>query len=461
MFVPPAIRVGISLCVFLGLAALTGCGGSSQSSNIVKPPKTLTQVTVNPNNPSLAQGASLQLTATAGFSDGSHQDVTALATWNTSQTTVATVSASGDLKAMGPGSADVTAEYQGTMGKAAVTVAAASLVSIAVSPGQFSLPVGDTEQLSATGTFSDGTKADITNSAIWASSGTGVASVTATGHAVANGTGTATISAASGSLTGSALLTVTPAAAVSLSIVPNTAQVALGSSRQLQAVATLSDGSSQDMTGLVSWSSAEASIVNVNAGGLIVGQQVGSTTVQASGNDLTAAANVSVSPLIAVNYFNTASAAQAGADGTVRLTNPGVSDESLCSMIYVFDESQELTECCGCIVTDSGLRTLSLLLDLTSNPVTGTRPRAGVIKVVPSDLSTNPGCDPGTLTPKGVVLGWGSNVQVLSDGSVQGTETRFETAALSDGETTSLINDCNFARHLGSGKGVCSCGSGD
>jgi len=130
-------------------------------------------------------------------------------------------------------------------------------------------------------------------------------------------------------------------------------------------------------------------------------------------------------------------------------------------MLYVFDESQELTECCGCIVTDSGLRTLSLLGDLTNNAVTGTRPKAGVIKLVPSDITQNPTCDPGSLTPTGVVLGWGSNIQTLTDNTVQATETKFETAALSDGETSSLVNDCNFARHLGSGKGVCTCGTGD
>jgi len=61
-----------------------------------------------------------------------------------------------------------------------------------------------------------------------------------------------------------------------------------------------------------------------------------------------------------VNYF--ANNGVAGApDATVRIDNPGsfaatesgygpgVSD--LCAMIYVFDNDQQLSECCGCLVT--------------------------------------------------------------------------------------------------------------
>ena len=80
-------------------------------------------------------------------------------------------------------------------------------------------------------------------------------------------------------------------------------------------------------------------------------------------------------------------------DATVRITNPGtsigidddtapVTNGNLCAMIYVFDNDQQMTECCGCLTTPDGLRTLSVTKDLTSNPLTGVVSKNGDIKSV-------------------------------------------------------------------------------
>jgi len=48
-------------------------------------------------------------------------------------------------------------------------------------------------------------------------------------------------------------------------------------------------------------------------------------------------------------------------DGTVRIVNPTSNDTiqsgTLCAMIYVFDDIEELQACCGCPVTPDGMRT--------------------------------------------------------------------------------------------------------
>src|SRR5580698_4510473 len=59
-----------------------------------------------------------------------------------------------------------------------------------------------------------------------------------------------------------------------------------------------------------------------------------------------------------VNYF--ANNAGSAPDATVRIDNPGLTYGNLCAMIYVFAADQQLTECCGCIETHNGLRTLSV-----------------------------------------------------------------------------------------------------
>jgi hypothetical protein len=456
----PAARVIGVLSVLISSELFLSCGGSSTSQGGETKPR-LTQIIIAPANPLLTKGTSQHLSATGIFDDGTQHALGASVTWQTSQSAVATINTQGDVSGVGEGVAQVSAAYQGVTGSTSVTVGPPALLSITVSPNQSSLALGESEQLTATGNLSDGTAQNLTQSATWSSSGSAIASVSPAGAAVANAVGTATISATSGSVTGSASLTVTPAAVIFLNINPATLSIGLGSSRQFQAIATLSDGTTQDLTGIVAWSSTQPAIASVSSGGLAIAEQVGSTTILAEGSGLTGSADLSVMPLIAVNYFDRASAEKSGADGTVRLTNPGSTPGGLCAMVYVFDQNQALNECCGCSVTDSGMRSISLLLDLSANPLTGNKPQTGVIKVVPSDLGQNPQCDPGSLAPAGVILGWGSNVQVLSDGTFQVTETRFEMAPLNDGETTNLVSECNFLKQAGSGKGICSCGSGD
>jgi phospholipase C len=66
-----------------------------------------------------------------------------------------------------------------------------------------------TQQLTATGTFSDGSQQDITSTAAWSSSASGVATVNSAGLVSAAGVGSANITATSGSISGASAVTVT------------------------------------------------------------------------------------------------------------------------------------------------------------------------------------------------------------------------------------------------------------
>lgn len=72
--------------------------------------------------PTLTAGASGQFKATATMSDGSTQDVTAAASWTTSNSAVATVSTSGLVTALTDGSTTITATYQNETGNMIETV---------------------------------------------------------------------------------------------------------------------------------------------------------------------------------------------------------------------------------------------------------------------------------------------------------------------------------------------------
>jgi hypothetical protein len=153
-----------------------------------------------------------------------------------------------------------------------------------------------------------------------------------------------------------------------------------------------------------------------------------------------------------VDYF--ANANSGAPDGTQRLTNPGTSGGNVWAAIYVFDPRQEMSECCACLLTPDGLRTLSINKDLTSNPLTGPPLLStGLIKIVSSSSS-----NPAKLAPVAAVRGWGTHIQ---DATFAETETAAQDATLSLSEEWRLNDGCSAIHLDGSGHGICSCGSGD
>ncbi len=360
---------------------------------------------------------------------------------------------------MSGGTATITASSGSVSGDALLTVA--SLTSIAINPSSPTIPLGETQQLSAVGTYSDGTTQDLTSSVTWGSTAAGTAPVSSSGLVSALTQGSATVTAQSGTITGTDQVTVGPPALVSLNVLPATATLALGGTQGFTASGKFSDGSTQDVTSSSTWSSADPTIAIVDNTGSVYAAQIGSTTISASSGSASGSAAVTVDPLLAVTYFDNANVTGLWADGTVRLSNPGMTGGDLCAMVYVFAADQQLSECCGCIVTPNGLTTLSVNTDLTSNPLTGTILNNGVIEVVPADLATNPTCNPAAITPKGLVSTWATHIQSLPGNGFVETEDSFQRTPLTNAALATLQSDCTFVGILGSGHGVCTCGGGD
>ncbi|MBI5182166.1 MAG: Ig-like domain-containing protein [Nitrospirae bacterium] len=84
-----------------------------------------------------------------------------------------------------------------------------TLNSIAVTPANSSITTGNTQQFTATGSYSDSTTQDITSSVSWNSSNTSVSTISSGGLATAVAVGSTTITATLGNISGNTLLTVT------------------------------------------------------------------------------------------------------------------------------------------------------------------------------------------------------------------------------------------------------------
>jgi hypothetical protein len=160
-----------------------------------------------------------------------------------------------------------------------------------------------------------------------------------------------------------------------------------------------------------------------------------------------------------LNYFS--NNAGSAPDATVRIDNPGLTYGNLCAMIYVFDNDQQLSECCGCVETHNGLRTLSVRHNLTSNPLTGVVSNNGVIKIVSAAINNSP-CDPtANVSPKANLREWATHIQNPVGTAYPITETEFSDSTLGATELANLQAQCAFVNILGSGHGICSCGTGD
>jgi len=266
--------------------------GSTPTGGIVSPAvpltissATLRSVAVTPGAASVAPKGTQQFTAVGTFSDGTTQDITSTVSWSSSNTAVATIgSQNGLASGQGAGTTQITATLgSGASPAATLTGTSAILQSIAVTPTTASIARNGTVQLFATGTFSDGTKQNVTSSATWTSSKTGVASVGA-GLVRGLAAGSTQITATLGGATSPVVpITATSATLKSIAVTPSSLAIAAGTSIQFTATGSYSDGSVQNVTSAVAWDSSNTSVAIIGASsGLATGVAAGTTSITAT-----------------------------------------------------------------------------------------------------------------------------------------------------------------------------------
>jgi uncharacterized protein YjdB len=268
--------------------------GVSQSTTVTVTAPTIVSIVVTPVGLTLGIGINQQFIATATYSDGSNQDLSSGVTWTSSSTSVATINSSGLATTVAAGSTTITATVGTFSDTSTLTVVAAHLISIAVTPATPSIARGTTLQFSAVGSFDDGSTQLLTF-LTWSSSSGSVATIDPTGFASSTGTGTATITATSGSVSGTASLTVTAATLVSIAVTPANSSMAVGTTKQFTATGTFSDSSTQDITTTVVWASSNSAAASINAQGLANSVAAGSTTIKATFGSVSGSTGLTVS----------------------------------------------------------------------------------------------------------------------------------------------------------------------
>ncbi len=165
------------------------------------------------------------------------------------------------------------------------------------------------------------------------------------------------------------------------------------------------------------------------------------------------AQNIGDNSVYFVTYYSNNVAA--APDAVVRFINDGNhgtnASGDLWAAFYVFDDSQELTECCACVVTPDGLLSEDVKTELTATPLTGKIPTRGVIKVISSSS-----WDPTAPWPSTGLRGTATHIQAAGKSAYATTETAVSDANLGEAEYALLPQLCYFADTLLSGVG-CSC----
>ena len=287
------------MLVVTGLVfAVAAC--SSYGTSVVEVGKTRAQVaSVSLTVPlSLVTGQTARATATPKDANG-----TALTDrrvmWYTSSGSIASVSDSGIISAVAPGTALVSAVSEGVSGQATMAVmppppTPIATITVAVKPS--AVLVGQTAL--ATATLQDSSGSPIFGRPIaWQTSDISVATVDTGGTVKATGPGNARITASISGKSNSSVLSVSapaPIPVASVSVSPASASLQVGASVQLSAVTR--DSANNVLTGrVISWSSANTGIATASGSGLVTAVAAGGVPITASSEGQIASAAITVS----------------------------------------------------------------------------------------------------------------------------------------------------------------------
>ena len=291
------LRIILLSCLLL---VLSGCWTDEPTRNNTFIP--LTSIEVSATYQSMADNTVNQYTAMGDFSGSLTRDITAEVTWAIENNTIADVSnaagSEGLVTALSPGETTITANYDDLSGSGVVVVTAAVLAGIEIVPQDAELQVGITQQYEATGTFSDGSSQDVSILATWESSDINVATIDNAGLVTTLASGSTTITGVWQGIESSASLLVTDTTLNAITVTPETATIAQGTSLQFQAEGSYSDGTFMDITDMVDWQSTDNGIAIIDTNGLAEGRAPGQADISASfdveGNTISATAALTV-----------------------------------------------------------------------------------------------------------------------------------------------------------------------
>jgi uncharacterized protein YjdB len=235
-----------------------------------------TSVTLNKSSATMGIGGTLGLTAAVSPADATNKQVT----WSSSNTAVATVTSSGQVKAIKAGTAIIkatAADGSGKYGQCSVTVRQAG-TSITLNKASTTLYTGKAETLTASVY-----PAAAAGKVAWTSSNTAVATVTSSGQVKGIKAGTAVITATvkDGSTKYAQCKVTVRQAVTGIKLNKTSTTLYTGKTETLKASIAPSGAYNKQVT----WSSSNTAVATVTSSGQVKGIKAGTAVIKATAKD--------------------------------------------------------------------------------------------------------------------------------------------------------------------------------
>ena len=299
-----SLNEGFIVATLTNPDATTVSGDASMTATLAHP----TSVAVNAANPNLASGASESLTATGTYPGGGTADVTSLATWSSSNPSLATVDDLGSVSAVANtagGTVTITATGPDGVasGSTTLTILPGVPTSITVTPASPTIGLGQTQQMTATAHYLGGATSDVTSDVAWSSDYPGVVSISPTGLATGTGTDQGELADLRATLNGygsaATQATLTLAHPTSIAISPLAASLPRNWTQAYTAIGTFPGGATADISNDVTWSTGSGAVATFSDNDLHTNSSGGnSTSVTATSEDTLASASTTVTVLV-------------------------------------------------------------------------------------------------------------------------------------------------------------------
>ena len=304
-----------------------------------------TGIQIFPGTQTMPAGDWRKFEASLLWSDGKSNPVTQWVSWSSSDSSIAAAlngnGQKGLIQGLKPGKATITAAGLGFKATATIVVTDAKVKSLQLTPASSTVAKGVPVLFKTSAVFTDGTSQDVSWQTTYTSSDPSIVSVNngngpMKGMAQTLKAGTVTIKATAKGQTATATVTVKPAELKELQVTPIQPKIAVGAFGKLECVAVFTDGTTQQITWLATWTSSKpdvAAVSNINqpGKGFVQGLKAGETVISAQWGGKTGTTKLTVqqaalleiqvtpfSPVLPIGYTTQFQATGVFADNTTQ-----------------------------------------------------------------------------------------------------------------------------------------------
>ncbi|BAJ00830.1 surface protein, putative [Shewanella violacea DSS12] len=265
--------------------------GMKATANVEVTDAEALELTISPENKTVAIGLSQAYQAFARFSDGTSKEVTLDSSWQSSNLNAATIDMDGLAQTTISGKTIIKATYKGLTAETNLIVGESELLEIQVTPATSEVNINEIQDYIVTAIYSDGYVSVLTNSAVWTIGDDTIAHVVTDGLTGGQVTGIAhgvtSVTATVKGKTDTAEVVVTDVEYLGVDVEPADGRVAVNNKVQMQALAAYRDSigtiTHKDVTDQSIWRQEKRDIVSINPEtGLLTGLKVGVSAVYAT-----------------------------------------------------------------------------------------------------------------------------------------------------------------------------------